>query len=407
MSSVDSSSYIHRTLESALARAERMFPVVVLTGPRQVGKTTLLEQCGHRLCVSLDAQDIRLFAQQDPRGFLEQHPAPILIDEIQYVPQLLPYIKEIVDRRKEKNLYLLTGSQQFNMMQHVTESLAGRAAVLRLLGLSQREKCGQPDSPPFLPTTETPGERAAAVTDVFRSIFRGSYPALYGAVDEDSELFYHSYVQTYIERDVKQLVRVHDELLFFRFMQVLAAQTAQTLNFSSLARDVGVDQKTVKSWVNILQTSGLVYLLSPYFNNATSRAVKTPKLYFTDTGLAAFLARWTSAEALERGNAAGAFFETYVVSEIVKSYWHNGKEAPIWFYRSVNGEEIDLLIERDGVLHPVEIKKKPIPDLKDIHHFRVIREHLHREAGAGAVICSSSIRRQLTPDVSIIPIGCL
>ena len=405
--------YIKRTIEKSIERANKFFPVVLVTGPRQVGKTTVLQNCETqpRTYVSLDTLENRELAKNDPTLFLQRYPAPVLIDEIQYAPELFPYIKASVDKEKKSGMYWLTGSQQFHLMKNVSESLAGRVGILQLEGLSQNEKNGHPDVPPFLPTEEYIKTKvhSAAETDllkIYELIWKGSYPKLYPADSDYWAVFYESYMQTYIERDIKALSAVGNELDFVKFMRALAARTGEMLNYSELANDVGVSQPTIKSWLSILQASGLVYILRPYYNNVGNRFIKTPKVYFMDTGLACYLTGWKTPEVLESGAMSGNMFETYVVSEIIKSYWHNGKQPDIYYYRDKDKREIDVLLHENGTLYPIEIKKKSNPDKGDIKAFNVI-EPLKQKRGSGAVVCMAPTHLPLTDDVNIIPVGYL
>jgi predicted AAA+ superfamily ATPase len=383
--------YIKRTLEKAIKQASSFFPVVLITGPRQVGKTTIFENCktAARNYVSLDTIEYQQMAKQDPQRILERHGTPLLIDEIQYAPQLLPYIKAIVDREKKKGLFWITGSQQFNLMANVTESLAGRVGILNLQGFSQTEKDNMPDSVPFLPVKKLliAKEKNNHMTEgIFKRIWKGSYPALFLKSNKDWKLFYDSYMQTYIERDVKQITKVSDELMFINFMRILAARTSQMLNYANIASEVGINETTVKSWLSILQTSGLIYLLQPYSGNLTKRIIKTPKLYFLDTGLVCYLTKWNTPETLENGAFSGAILETYVVSEILKSYWHNAESPAIYYYRDKDKREIDIILEENGKLYPLEIKQKSNPTIADIKNFGVISQ-FNKVVAPGGVLC--------------------
>lgn len=401
--------YIDRTLSEPLKRISTGFPVVLVTGPRQVGKTTLLE---HSIAegvkyVSLDAIPERELAQSDPALFLQRYPPPVVIDEVQYAPELFPRIKIEVDRRKTNGLFWLTGSQQFHMMKNLSETLAGRVGILKLQGLSQAEEWrNAADSRPFLPVAGYPATRSTpagsiSLLQLYARIWRGSFPALV-AGSPDHDVFYSSYLQTYIQRDVRDLARVGDENTFLRFVRAAAARTGQLLNMTEIARDVEIDSKTVKHWLSILETSGLIYLLEPYHTNLTKRLVKTPKLYFLDTGLCCFLNRWTSPEALEAGAMSGAIFETYVVSEILKSYWHNAKTGNFYFYRDKDRKEIDLLVEENGTIYPVEIKKTANPGRNSIAHFSTLKK-LDKPVGAGALICMLESHLPLANDINALP----
>lgn len=413
---------VPRSLAPVLQGVSRFFPVVLLTGPRQVGKSTLLELCAEsgRGVVSLDDLDERDLARRDPALFLQRHRPPLIIDEVQYAPELFSAIKIAVDRSRQMGQFWLTGSQKFDLMQGITESLAGRVAILDLLGLSQAELTGRAtEARPFLPAADWPSTgtgtgtgsgsppgQAAAPRDLmslYRTIWRGSFPRI--ALDDQlpRDIFFNSYVQTYIQRDVRALTRVGDELAFHRLVRAAAARTGQLLNYADLARDVDVDQKTVKSWLGILETSGLIYLLPPWHSNLTKRLVKTPKLYFLDTGLCAFLTQWTSPESLEAGAMSGALLETYVLGEILKSYWHQGRSVNLSFYRDRDGREIDLLIDQDDRLYPIEIKKTATPSRTAARHFAVLSD-LGRPPGHGAVLCLKERATPLSADLTAIPI---
>ena len=403
--------YKQRTLTGVIERVSGTFPVLLLTGPRQVGKTTLLEHCGSRdrTYVSLDDLDQRDVAQSDPALFLQAHPPPATIDEVQYAPQLFSQLKLEVDRARRPGMYWLTGSQKFHLMRGVSETLAGRVAILDLLGFSQAEVEGRAGrTAPFVPTAEWIAHarasrvEAGGLMDLYRRIWVGSFPGAVLASPEVRGDFYRSYVQTYVQRDVRHLARVGDEMAFTRLLRAAAARTGQLINYADLARDVGVDQKTVKTWLSILATSGLIYLLQPYHSNVTKRLIKTPKLYFLDTGLCAYLTRWSSPETLEAGAMSGAILETWMFTEILKSYWHHGQEAHLWFYRDRDRREVDLLIERDGGLHPVEFKKTASPGRSVAAHFASVGK-LELERGPGAIVCLRETDLMLAEDVTAIP----
>lgn len=406
--------YLPRTLAKFVTAANRQFPVLMLTGPRQVGKTTLLkslcEATGQpsRRYVTLDNPMLLALARDEPALFLQRFPPPVLIDEIQYAPTLLPLIKETVDASGGKGLFWLTGSQPFHLMQNVSESLAGRVAVMHLQGLSLRERLGQgASSAPFLPGTPLaphiePTQPATQLNWLFDHIWRGSFPALSQTDAPDRDLFYGSYLQTYLQRDVRDLAQVGDLTAFSRFLRSAAARTAQLLNLTDMARDVGVAPNTARHWLSILQASGLVWLLEPYHTNLSKRIVKTPKLYFLDTGLAAYLTEWSSPATLEAGAMSGAIFETWVIGEMLKSWWHNGKQAPLYYYRDKDQKEIDVLIVRDGRIHPVEIKKTAQPGKDSVRHFGVLGK-LGLEIGKGAVVCLVPERLPITATDDAIP----
>lgn len=399
--------YYERTIEPTIKNISQTFPVLIVTGPRQVGKTTLLSRMAEkeRKIVSLDNPTIRAFAKRDPEMFLQRYQPPVLIDEVQYATELFDYIKIYADRHKRPGDFWLTGSQTFHMMKRVTESLAGRAGIVRMAGLSNSEISGN-HFPPFRVDIPTLIKRMDAmepmmIYDVYSRIFKGSMPRLYENEAVNLEQYYESYLETFISRDIKDLTQVADESAFLNFMSVIAARTATNVNYETIAGEVGVSAPTAKQWLSILVSSGLVALIQPYSNNALKRVIKAPRMYFLDTGLCAHLTKWSSPETLERGAMAGQFFETWVVSEIYKSYINAGKQPPLYFYRDSNKKEIDLLIYQDGILTPVEIKKGSAP--KDaVKNFSVLSpiekepseenvysgaSHLKTTIGTGAVIC--------------------
>ena len=383
--------YIPRQLEQVVLRASALFPVVTVTGPRQVGKTTMLEQlaAGKRNYVSLDSRLNREMAQNEPELFLQRNPPPVVIDEFQYAPELLSYIKINVDKSKRNGDYWLTGSQLFHMRQQVGESLAGRVAVILMQGLSGSEIEGAPGGAftgePKLWLERAQSRKPQNLPEVYQRIFRGSLPRLYHG-EYDRELFFSSYIDSYLLRDIHDLTQVGDEAAFLRFMTACAARTGRPLNYAEMAKDVGISAPTAKQWFSILLTSGIVVLLEPYFNNALKRIIKAPKLYFMDTGLCAYLTRWNSAETLEVSAMSGQFFETYAVSEIIKSYYNVGKRPPVFYYRDTDQKEIDLILEADNILYPFEIKKSAAPDRSATKHFETLRR-AKKEIGPGGVIC--------------------
>lgn len=404
-----------RTLTGIIKEVNDNFPVLLVTGPRQVGKTTLLEMCAEegRNYVTLDNLEARSLARNDPGLFVRTHKPPLIIDEVQYAPNLFSYIKIIADRQKTNGLFWLTGSQKFHLMKGITESLAGRVAIIDLLGLSQAEIEGRSEMlRPFLPSsdwiasakkaTETPG----TLSGVYSRIWRGAFPKIVDATDNVRNLFYQSYIQTYINRDVKDILSISDETLFYRFLGAVAARTGQLLNYADLARDTAIDNKTARSWLSVLETSGLVYLLKPYHRNVTKRLVKSPKLYFLDTGLCAYLAKWPTPDSLEAGAMSGAILETYLLSEILKSYCHNGVEPYFYYYRDLDQREVDLVIETGDSLYPVEFKKTATPSVTASRHFRLLGK-LGKKVGDGAVFCFVEQDIALSEDVTAIPIGYL
>ncbi|MCX5816044.1 MAG: ATP-binding protein [Proteobacteria bacterium] len=406
--------YITRTIEDYFRKAASQFPVMLVTGARQVGKTTLLRHLSdeNRLYVTLDDPLILRLAKEDPPLFMQRFPAPVLIDEIQYAPELLPYIKMEVDRDRKPDMFWLTGSQQFHVMKNVSESLAGRVGIVQLLGLSRQECVSQGQkSTPFLPVPEEFDKRALSggyisLKELYRIIWRGSFPVIALAEDTDRDLFYSSYVQTYLQRDIRDLARVGDEVSFIRFLRAAAARTGQLLNMAELARDADIAPNTAKNWISILQASGIIYLLPSFHTNITKRLIKSPKLYFLDTGMCAYLTEWSSPETLEAGAISGAILETWILSEILKSWWHNGRSTPFYYYRDKDQKEIDLLIVQDGTVYPLEFKKTASPDKSIARHFKTLG-NLRMPVGGGAVICLVSQPIPLTATITAIPVGAI
>lgn len=406
--------YTPRTLELFFKKAAAQFPVMLVTGARQVGKTTFLKHLrkAGRTYITLDDPLILSLAREDPALFMQRFPAPILIDEIQYAPQLLPYIKMAVDQDRHPGRFWLTGSQQFPLMKGVSESLAGRVGIVNLLGLSRRESLGRSrESTPFLPTPKGLARRLQpgaelSLKELYRIIWRGSLPTMALIAETDRDLFYSSYVQTYLQRDVRNLARVGDEMAFLRFLRAAAARSGQLLNVAALARDAEVAFNTAKSWLSILQTSGIVYLLEPYHANVTKRLVKAPKLYFLDTGLCAWLTAWDSPETLAAGAVSGAILETWIMAELLKTWWHNGRPAPFYFYRDKEQQEVDLLIVQDGTIYPLEFKKSASPGKDAVRHFQAL-EKLKMPIGPGGVICLTMQSLPLTPTTSSIPVSAI
>jgi uncharacterized protein len=406
--------YLDRSLTRSFNEASRHFPILMVTGARQVGKTTFLRRLAGetRTYLTLDDPLLRRLAKEDPALFMQRFPPPVLIDEIQYAPELLPHLKMAVDGRDEANLFWLTGSQQFHLMRDVSETLAGRVGIFDLLGLSQREatRRGQ-TSLPFLPSVDqlqTRSDDAIEMTSpqVFHRIWRGSFPGMARDPETPVDVFFRSYVQTYLQIDVRDLTQVGDELSFLRFLRASAARTGQLLNYSDLARDADVAPNTARRWLSILEASGMIFLLEPYHVNSTKRLVKRPKLYFLDTGLAAWLTEWSSSSTLEAGAASGPMFETWVVAEILKSWKHDGRRAPLYFFRDQDRVEVDLLIIQDGVIHPVEIKQSASPNASSFRAFGRL-SRLGLPLGEGGVVCMATSLLPLSPNVWSIPVGLL
>lgn len=402
--------YFDRTVETAIRSLNETFPVLLVTGPRQVGKTTLLTKMaeGSRTKVSLDHPTARALARTDPELFLQRYAPPVLIDEIQYAPELFDYIKLYVDEHQKCGDFWLTGSLPFQVMKRVTESLAGRVGIIHMQGLSNSELRGN-HFPPFKVEPRELIERLKVaepmlLKQVFERIFRGSMPQLYERPDVDREVYYESYLETCISRDIRDLAQVGDEISFLNFLSIVAARTATNVNYEALAVETGISAPTAKQWLSILVSSGLVVLIQPFSNNALKRVVKSPRMYFLDTGLCAHLTRWNSPEALERGAMDGQFFETWVVSEIYKSYLNGGKRPPLFFYRDSNQKEIDLIIHQNNTVYPIEIKKSSAPRdaVKNFSALKPISKEpseeqlfagtasLKTEIGTGAVVCLAS-----------------
>ncbi|AEH45205.1 hypothetical ATPase [Thermodesulfatator indicus DSM 15286] len=384
--------YIPRLLEEVFERASGFFPVILLTGARQVGKTTLikhlLEKEGlKRNYVSLDEFGARALAIEDPDLFLERYPPPVAIDEVQYAPQLFERIKVLVDQKRKPGAFWLTGSQYFSLMKGISESLAGRVGILNLLGLSQEEEFKTLRPGPFLPEI---GFKNTLIPirplEVFERLVRGCFPALATSREIHLEIFYSSYLQTYIERDIRQISNIAKLIEFERFLKLCAARIGQLLNYSDLARDAGISVSTAKEWINTLVASNQLFLLSPYYRNISKRQIKTPKLYFWDTGLACYLAGWRDPKTAFEGAMSGALFENYVLVEILKSYFNRGKEPAIYFWRTKDGQEVDLLIEEQGKLYPIEIKLSMRPKKDMLRGVYALKKYF-KNIGSGALVC--------------------
>lgn len=375
----------------------------------QVGKSTLLINRFKNIPnVTLDNPLQLLSLRQDPVEFFKLHGSPLIIDEVQRAPECFSVLKYMIDSDRRAGMYILTGSQKYALMKGVNESLAGRIGIIDMLGLSDREIYEDPFDRPFLPTSDYLLERrpkmAPSIQNLWERIHRGSMPELYSNKNMDWEQYYAAYVDTYIERDVKQLGSVGDTLAFTQFMTALASRTGELLNAASLARDVGVDSKTVKRWLSILQASNIIYLLQPFSLNINKRIIKTPKVYFTDTGLVCYLCRWLTPETLANGAMAGSIYETFIVSEILKSYYNAGKEPDLYFFRNTDGQEVDLLFYRDGKLYPIEIKKTSSPNVKDAKHFGTLSTFFPSlEVSEGGIICNAEDLLPLGQNLKIIP----
>jgi len=411
--------YINRSLEPVLKQAASEFPVVVLTGPRQSGKTTLLKHhFGERYgYISLEPPDVRAAANDDPRGFLELHRPPVIFDEVQYAPDLLPYIKERVDAARSKHgQYLLTGSQNLLLLERVTESLAGRAAILRLLPLSMRELRGSPQAK--LPW-ETPAHKGAtdsaraenyrrgAFAKLWMQFLRGGYPELAAYPKRDAQLWHASYVQTYLERDVRSVRQVGDLSQFQNFIRALAARSGQLLNLADVGRDLGIAVNTAKSWLSVLEATYQVLVLRPYFANVGKRLVKTPKIYFMDVGTLCYLTGLKDPQHAASGPLGGAIMETAVVSEIVKSLTHRGIDPQLHFWRTSTGTEVDVIVEHAGKLIPIEVKLSATPHPEMASPIRSFRSDLGKKAAPGYIVHPGDMTLPLSPGVTALPFSAL
>lgn len=397
--------YIERAMEQVIRKTEKGFKAVLLTGARQVGKSTLLKHIyGDRKYISFDDPVLREETKREPGLFFRNNKPPMILDEVQYISELFPYIKIECDRSESRGLFQLTGSQQYYLMKNVSESLAGRIAILELAGLSLREMQGDSFKEPFIPTEEYIAKRQKTVKhcdDIWRIIHRGSYPALANEA-VDWQTFYSSYVQTYIDRDINELANIKNKLKFTQFLTAMAARTGQILNYSSVAEQLEVSSATVKEWTSLLEASGIIYLLQPFSNSALNRAIKTPKIYFRDTGLVCYLTRYPAPDTAMNGAAAGELFETFVVSEVLKSFSNAGEDYRMYvsYYRGKDKirrqkdgtktgreAEIDLLIEQGDMIYPVEIKMSANPRLGMTDAFDVIEKVKGKKRGTGVIVC--------------------
>jgi predicted AAA+ superfamily ATPase len=385
-----------------------MYPAIIVTGPRQVGKTTILKEMYKRLrYLSFDDPDVLDYAVRNGELFFKTYEPPLILDEVQYAPEIFRYIKMYADGAKKTGIFYMTGSQAFQLMKNVSESLAGRVGIIDLLGLSLREITGNTLKRSFLPTGKFLSQAKAhhkpiSYNRLWEIIHCGSMPKLYTRkyTNDEWRQFFRDYIRTYIERDLRSLSQIGDERAFMMFMQLAAANTGQMMNYSRIAAETGKTVATIQHWISILETSGLIYLLKPYSGNLGKRLVKTPKLYFLDTGLCAYLTGWYTAQQLQLGAMSGAIFETFVISEIIKSHYNAGRDTSLSFsyYRDKDQREIDLVIEENNVLYPVEIKKNAHPGSADIRHFSALK------TGDGAVIYPGDELVYLTQTIRAVPV---
>ena len=410
---MESLTYYPRTASARVKYMSEHYPCVLLTGARQVGKSTLLEELlpAGMNYVTLDDYILAAEAKRDPMGFLEEHKAPLFIDEIQYAPELLRAIKMKVDAAKSNGLYWLTGSQQFHLMEGVSESLAGRVGILDLHSLSQRESLGLGNSAPvFDPEDLNSYTSSAAPCDIhelYRRIWRGGYPVLSKDKELEPDSFFDSYVRTYLERDVNQLAQVGNRAAFLKLMQSAAMRSGQQLVYTDLARDAEVSPNTAKAWVSMLETTGIISLLHPYSANSIKRLTKTPKLYFTDTGLCAWLAGWQSPQSLMNSPFAGAILETWVYGQLLRSFNHNGKRPQLYFFRDAKGTaEVDFLLIQNGKIYPMEVKRSNSPTIADLRHASKIPTG-QLELHPGIVFCTAERPYTLDNKAKAFPISML
>lgn len=406
--------YINRHLEHVLEDPAFLRGVMAVVGSRQTGKSTLIKHLvstRNYKEITLDNLAAREVAKNEPETFIAKNKPPLFIDEIQYATELFPYLKIYIDKTHEKGAFYISGSQRFNMMKNMSESLAGRVGIFELMGLSMRELSGTVFCKPFIPTPEYLEGRVTdyhpqSYNDVWNLIHKGGYPELHENPALNWESFYNDYVNTYIERDVHRLENIGDEVKFYQFMRVVAANSGNLLNVDGIARDVGIKRVECEKWLSVLRASNLIFLMPPYHSNLIKRAVKTPKLYFLDTGLMAFLTRWLDKDQIENGAMSGAFFETFVVCEVLKSF-HNAGLDPrnyLYFYRDIDGNEIDILINANGKLHPIEIKKGTNPSKSDINAFKQIEKNTANIRGEGSIICLCENLMPLAGNDYIIPV---
>lgn len=405
--------YYHRHIEPVIARIAKRKPVIVLTGARQIGKSTMLKEVYEGIrYISLNRPLVRESAKDNPSLFFEINQPPIVLDEIQKAAELFDYIKDIVDEDKTKGQFYLTGSQSIKLMKNVSDSLAGRAGIIKMLGISMRELNEINYREVFKPTMahidaiskEVP---AFNYTNIVSQIHKGFFPELY---ETESDLkdwgdYYSSYFQTYIEKDIKDVLNIQDESAFIKFVKATASLTGEMLNYTTIAEICGKDVNTIKAWLSVMESSGLVYLLEPYHNNFNKRLIKSPKLYFLDTGLACWLLGWNTPEQLTNGAMWGHIFESFVFAEILKSYYNDGNiKPPLYYYRDKDKNEIDLLIEDGSIFHPIEIKTTSDPIKSMTNAFRYIEGIPGKEVGQGALICLAKEVLPLKKDVWTFPV---
>ncbi len=401
--------YITRELERKFLKLNDFFKVILVTGARQVGKTTMLKHLAgdDRVYVSMDNASARALAKSDPVLFFQTYRPPVLIDEVQKAPELFEQIKIICDGSDEKGLIWLTGSQQYSMMKNVRESLAGRIGILELYSLSAREKAGVTFDEELDFSFAALQERQKKlprnnVVEVFDNIWEGGMPQIIGADDELRQDYFESYIETYLMRDVTEAGGITDAVRFRKFLVACAALVSEQLNYSTLAEAADIAQSTAKEWVKVLEGLRIIYLLQPYSNNELKRLSKTPKLYFCDTGLCAYLSMWLTPDTLRNGAASGHYYENYVVMELVKNYAYGRAKANLTYYRDSNAKEIDVFVEENNVIHPLEIKKSASPDRREVKKYGVL-DKVSLNRGAGGIVCMCEEPMPIDADNCFIP----
>ena len=402
--------YIHRHAEELIKQMVSMFKVILVTGPRQVGKTTLLKHILGDAYTYVTLDDINELdvAKSDPKLFFLNNPGKIIIDEVQNAPELFIEIKRLVDQSVDLGTIVLTGSQTFSLMNNVSETLAGRIGILELNGLSLREIKADPYVNPVVPDALYLNSQRVktSVADLWEVIHRGSMPELYRNEKMNHQLYYAAYVKTYIERDVRMIINIKDLSIFSKFMIALAARTSQLLNYSTISNELGVDIKTIKSWISVLETSGIIALVQPFSNNQLTRAIKTQMLYFMDTGLVCYLLKWLTPDTLMNGAMSGHILETFVVSEVIKSFKNQGVlNVPIYFYRDKDMNEIDIIIENSGILYPLEVKKSATPKVTMGRHLSIIDKADGYETGQKIILCLVEKKMYLDHQLIAYPIS--
>lgn len=421
-------SYINRAIEPLLIQKYRTYKSVVITGARQVGKTRMTKELFPNVRrINLKNPNLLMAANSDPQGFMESFDRPLFVDEVQECPQLLGSVKDILDNVSDYGNYLFSGSQKWSLMEGLSDSLSGMVGIIELAGLSLREINDIKFNERFIPTDlyiKNREKELKRYKNIWNTIHRGFYPELYEHPEKEWEDFYQDYVKTYIERDVYKITKVRDYQTFYKFMVSVAARTGQILDYTNIASDIGISADTVKLWIGILQKTDIVYLLQPYFNSHLNRAIKSPKIYFRDTGLACFLTSWLTSETLKNGAIAGHMFETFVVNEIIKSFINVGKDYSKYIYyyhgkdkvkrKKIDADgniseeneesEIDIIIEEDGVLHPIEIKKASNPTASDAEAFTLLDKDVDKKRGTGAIICLGAYKLKLRDNLYSLPV---